>query len=203
MTTYIAILGHGIRANLHISAGDPLAPVVGMVRDSGLMAYGLSAARDGPADVLYAARPEEQALCGAEVSIKTVAEVDLFHQVIQPPVGTMPHVHTNTHNSKHNRRILREGGGATMAFKPVLAARPSKSGKAQLCARITTRGPSQIIYAAPHSGITPMPCGAFVWLVCPAGVEIVPASGVDHAEALMDAGTESTARSPLAGTTSN
>jgi hypothetical protein len=95
----------------------------------------------------------------------------------------MPHVHINTHHARANRRALERG--ATMPFKPVLAARSSKSAKAQLCLQITTRGPSQIIYAALHSTITPMPCGAFVWLVCPSGVDVVPATAQEDAGVLL------------------
>lgn len=180
--TLITILGRGIRANLHRGAGDPLEPVIS-IRQGDTIAYGLTADLLGPAEILYAARPEEQPICGAEVYIRTLAEVLLYPHLIPPPRGRMPHVHTNTHHARANRRALERG--ATMPFKPVLAARPGKSARTQLCLQIATHGPAQLIYAAPYSGIAPMPCGAYVWLVCRSGVDVVPASAQEDAGVLL------------------
>jgi len=168
MYTYLTILGRGIRENLHLADGAELAPVLASSDGQ----RGLTAQIGDVAEIIYVSRPEESEACGAQVYIKTAGGVLLQNHLIVPPKGRAAHVHTNTHHAKSNAKAQRLGSSA--AFKPVVSVRATKSAPAQLCMRVATLGPSLIIYAAPHSGIAPMPCGAYVWLQCAAGVEISP-----------------------------
>lgn len=173
---FITILGHNIRKNLHLEPGDSLAPVIGLYKD-GQMLYGLSAVIHGDSQTIYAARPEESEVCGAEVYIRTDAPVTLHQTPIPPPKGSSKFIHTNTHHAKSNRASLkRDDGTATLAFKPVVSVRAGKSAKAQMCMEVQTTGTSYLIYAAPGSAITPMPCGARVWQQVTGNVTLVAAN---------------------------
>lgn len=174
---FITILGHNIRKNLHLEPGEPLAPVIGLY-ENGQMRYGLSAVIHGDSQTIYAARPEESEVCGAEVYIRTDAPVSLHQTATLPPKGRSSNfIHTNTHHAKSNRASLkRDKGTATLAFKPVVSVRAGKSAKAQMCMEVQASGTSYLIYAAPGSDITPMPCGARVWQQVTGNVTLVTAS---------------------------
>ena len=162
-TSYITIIGRNIRDNIHRDAGTVLAPVLGLYCD-GVMSYGLGAIIHGDARTIYAARPEAREVCGAEIYIKTEARIELFSDCVRPPAARSHFIHTNTHHSKANRALVaRSDAAATLAFKPVVSVRGGKSAKAHMCMEVIASGTSHVIYAALHSTIAPMPCGARVW----------------------------------------
>ena len=161
MTAYLTVIGRNIRDNLHRASTTELAPILGLY-ENGSIRYGFGAVIHGAARTIYTARADQQEVCGAEVFIKTDARIELTTQAVQPPVARSHFIHTNTHHAKSNRALLK-GDTTTLAFKPVVAVRATKSAKAQMCMEVLATGISYVIYAAPSSRVAPMGCGARVW----------------------------------------